>query len=158
MNEKQNNQLKNAKEYMKKGLILDAEYDKPHDVVEVCIAKWEYGSEWISFKEFEKNRQEQIAFNLSLSSKERGRLYKIVTMLKNEFNKLNTTWLTEISNEKLLEIDRIAKKYKYSLNMMIDILDRDYSYDDYKFHYFLPRTFDFMKKLWEMKLKNNKNK
>ena len=40
MNEKQNNQLKNAKEYMKKGMILDAEYDKPHDVVEVCIASY----------------------------------------------------------------------------------------------------------------------
>lgn len=148
--EKQNNQCKNAKMYVKKGMILDARIDRIVGV-EVCIAKWKGGSEWESFTSFENRLREHSCFNKSVSEKERGRIYKLTKKIKNILSE--SQWLEEWDEDEINKLNKLCRKYGYSINMVVSILDRYYSYEDYPGHYFMPGTFDFMKHLFEEKVK-----
>lgn len=148
--EKQNNQLRNAKMYVKKGRILDARIDRVVGV-EVCIAKWKGGSEWESFTSFENRLREKSCFNKTVSEKERGRLYKLTKKIKNILSE--SQWIEEWDYDTLVNLNKDCIKYGYTIKNILDVLDRYYSYEDYPGHYFMPGTFDFMKHLFEEKIK-----
>ena len=149
--EKQNNQLQNAKAYVKKGKILDARIDTVTGDVEVCIGKWENGSEWELFTSFENGIREHAYFNKYVSEKERGRLYKITQQLKSIL--YDSQWLEEWESNEINKINKVCVKYGYSLKNILDVLDSNFSYEDYPGHYFMPGTFEFMRFLFEEKIK-----
>ena len=95
--------------------------------------------------EYERRR----IFNKKVSSKQRGRLYKLTRYLKELIEKYSG-WMDEIEPSEVYKLNLMCQKWHIDKEILWEVLS-GYVYEDDDTHVFIPPTFDFMVEVEELR-------
>lgn len=81
-------------------------------------------------------------FNAKVSSKQRGRLYKLTKYIKNLIEDYDG-WMDFMRPSEIQKVELMCQKWNIPVLVVLKVLS-SYSYDDDINHLFMPPTFEFM--------------